>query len=681
MKMMMKGSTAVLLVLLVAYVSAEDWCVNERARINIRYGSCSNVPTFEAPPGTCLTRTDDEVQYCNGLRYFTFGAISACTESEYMHPCVCQEGSGSFVPPPRPTSASCVGDETRRLRNVRGALADHIGELKCSSEDTSYCGQCTHFVKWATNTRLPVSTWKKVRSVRDAIELGTIESGDVIATFDGTFSTCGFGGHVAVFDEYDSDADIIFVYHQNGNGVRTISRGAIQEFDEFFTVSLYAASAKRFADAVDATCVDGSCDPAVSLECSGSGPCDDGNPCTASDSCVGGTCRGEPVLTCAEPSSVCQLVELAQNDAGTCECVVMNVASPQACSKDGCRGECVDGECKASSCKRPSVSSALTAASASSCSFPVVREGDRTSGSIKREVVSLQYLLRYRGFYSGSIDGDFGPGTKRWVQQYQTSIGETADGIVGSRTWSRLAPQTARASGANDAARAVQDLLRNRWSQTVTVDGQFGPGTEGAVSTFQRSKGLTASGVVDETTWQFLLNKDCGGGSGGSGGSNPGSGNPSPSGPATTADQQINSAGIQLIKSSEGFFSCYYLDPAGLPTIGYGHLITASDPYGPGDCISEAEADRLLQSGIDTAESCVNRYVNVAITRNQFSALVDFTFNLGCGSLQSSTLLRRLNNGEYSAVCSELARWVYADGQIFQGLVTRRAAECVLWNA
>jgi len=71
----------------------------------------------------------------------------------------------------------------------------------------------------------------------------------------------------------------------------------------------------------------------------------------------------------------------------------------------------------------------------------------------------------------------------------------------------------------------------------------------------------------------------------------------------------------------------------------------------------------------------VERYIAVPLTDNQYVALVSFTFNLGAGSLKTSTLRRRLNTGDYDAIPSELARWVKAGGKALAGLVRRRVAE------
>jgi len=83
-----------------------------------------------------------------------------------------------------------------------------------------------------------------------------------------------------------------------------------------------------------------------------------------------------------------------------------------------------------------------------------------------------------------------------------------------------------------------------------------------------------------------------------------------------------------------------------------------------------------------SAENCVGRSVTRGINDNQFAALVSFTFNLGCGSLQSSTLLQKVNaNAPLSDICFEFNRWTKAGGQVLPGLVRRRQAECDLYRS
>ena len=154
----------------------------------------------------------------------------------------------------------------------------------------------------------------------------------------------------------------------------------------------------------------------------------------------------------------------------------------------------------------------------------------------------------------------------------------------------------------------------------------------------------------------------------------------------------ISDTALAKIKEWEGLILYAYddLDPQrpprrimpddpvrGMLTIGYGHTGTAR----PGLEINERHAAALLRRDLRTAEAAVERLVEVPLNDNQFGALVSFCFNVGAGAFSTSTLLRRLNAGEYEAVPEELARWVYSGIKKLTGLVRRRREEGRLWNA
>lgn len=130
-----------------------------------------------------------------------------------------------------------------------------------------------------------------------------------------------------------------------------------------------------------------------------------------------------------------------------------------------------------------------------------------------------------------------------------------------------------------------------------------------------------------------------------------------------------------MIKRFEGFSPTSYLCPAGYPTIGYGHVVLAyeKDRFAAG--ITPAEATEFLRKDVGIAERAVLRLISVPLTDGQFDALVSFTFNLGAGALQRSTMRRKLNRGEHDSVSAELMKWVWAGGQKLIGLVRRRKAE------
>jgi len=145
--------------------------------------------------------------------------------------------------------------------------------------------------------------------------------------------------------------------------------------------------------------------------------------------------------------------------------------------------------------------------------------------------------------------------------------------------------------------------------------------------------------------------------------------------------RHITQEGLNLIKHFEGFEPEIYLDAAGLPTIGYGHLIRKGEHKMFENGISEAAGEALLIKDVLLAEQAVCRLINVSLTNGQFDALVSFTFNLGSGALQRSTLRRKVNREEHEEVPEQLLRWVWAGGRKLRGLIRRRKREALLYQA
>ena len=140
--------------------------------------------------------------------------------------------------------------------------------------------------------------------------------------------------------------------------------------------------------------------------------------------------------------------------------------------------------------------------------------------------------------------------------------------------------------------------------------------------------------------------------------------------------RHITPMGVEIIKRFEGFSAVPYLCPAGYLTIGYGHVIRGAESRSYGSAaLSEGQADSLLRQDIEEAEQAVMRLIAVALTDGQFDALVSFTFNLGAGALQRSTLRRKINREEYESAAEEFYRWIWAGGKKLPGLMARRAAE------
>jgi len=97
------------------------------------------------------------------------------------------------------------------------------------------------------------------------------------------------------------------------------------------------------------------------------------------------------------------------------------------------------------------------------------------------------------------------------------------------------------------------------------------------------------------------------------------------------------------------------------------------------DGITKEQASNLLKQDANLAEQAVGRFIRVALTDGQFDALVSFTFNLGSGALQRSTLRSKLNRKDYAGASREFSRWVWAGGRRLKGLVRRRHAEATLF--
>jgi lysozyme len=143
----------------------------------------------------------------------------------------------------------------------------------------------------------------------------------------------------------------------------------------------------------------------------------------------------------------------------------------------------------------------------------------------------------------------------------------------------------------------------------------------------------------------------------------------------------LSAAGFDLIKRFEGLRLVAYQCSAGRWTIGWG----STSGVVPGMTITEADAEDRLHADVRSANRSVNLQVSAPISQPQFDALVSFTFNLGSGSLLSSTLLRKVNSGDFMGAVNEFPRWCNvrdpSTGQLRPeaGLIRRRAAEAALF--
>jgi lysozyme len=147
---------------------------------------------------------------------------------------------------------------------------------------------------------------------------------------------------------------------------------------------------------------------------------------------------------------------------------------------------------------------------------------------------------------------------------------------------------------------------------------------------------------------------------------------------------EVPQAAIMLAKRFEGFHrvpkndpgrAYPYVCPAGYHTIGFGHLCQLDHPP-----ITEAEAEDYLAADLMTTLAATLRYCPVLVTEpeGRLAAIVDFTFNLGAGRLQTSTLRRRINQMDWPGAAVELRKWIHGGGRVLPGLVTRREADAAL---
>jgi lysozyme len=143
-----------------------------------------------------------------------------------------------------------------------------------------------------------------------------------------------------------------------------------------------------------------------------------------------------------------------------------------------------------------------------------------------------------------------------------------------------------------------------------------------------------------------------------------------------TVKTEAREIAIPMIAEFEGYRDKSYDDSTGVWTLGFGttHYPDGS-PVRPGDTCTKEQAKEWLRHDLGKFEDCIDRYVKVPLTVHHRAVLTSFVYNLGCGSLQKSTLLKKLNRGDYEGAADELPKWCHAGGRKLKGLVRRRKAE------
>ena len=144
----------------------------------------------------------------------------------------------------------------------------------------------------------------------------------------------------------------------------------------------------------------------------------------------------------------------------------------------------------------------------------------------------------------------------------------------------------------------------------------------------------------------------------------------------------ISKEGLALIKRYEGYKTIPYRCPAGYWTVGYGHLITYGDqlPESSNRRFTLGELNELLERDLERFERGVLRYCPVYLTQSQFDALVSFSFNLGLGVLQRSTMRQKILRKDGQAASKELLKYDKVNGRPLKGLTRRRQAEYRLFT-
>lgn len=150
---------------------------------------------------------------------------------------------------------------------------------------------------------------------------------------------------------------------------------------------------------------------------------------------------------------------------------------------------------------------------------------------------------------------------------------------------------------------------------------------------------------------------------------------------------KLSAKGAALIKSFEGCQKARgdgafvpYICPAGVLTIGWGHTNAHGRHFAVGEVWSQAECDQAFVDDMGAYEAAVLGMVRVPLHQHQFDALVSFAYNCGPANLHASTLLRKLNAGDFAGAAQEFPKWCRGNGQVLKGLVRRRAAEALFFQ-
>jgi lysozyme len=151
--------------------------------------------------------------------------------------------------------------------------------------------------------------------------------------------------------------------------------------------------------------------------------------------------------------------------------------------------------------------------------------------------------------------------------------------------------------------------------------------------------------------------------------------------PHVVVPHAIPAAAVEMVKKWEGFRHHAYLCPANVWTVGYGTTrLPGGRPIGPADTMTQGEAEEALRHDMRRFAAAVDRLITVPLAEHERAALISWTYNVGEGALEKSTLRRKLNAGDRAGAAAEFRRWNQSGGRILSGLVRRRADEEALFR-
>ena len=134
----------------------------------------------------------------------------------------------------------------------------------------------------------------------------------------------------------------------------------------------------------------------------------------------------------------------------------------------------------------------------------------------------------------------------------------------------------------------------------------------------------------------------------------------------------LSAAGLIGIIGYEGYSERAYIPvPGDVPTIGFG----TTENVIMGQTITPTTALRRAVSDISKKESAIKRCVKVPLFQHEYDAYTSLAYNIGEGAFCKSTLVAKLNLGDYSGACAEISRWNKVKGRVVTGLTNRRAEE------